>query len=110
MRTLKTEYFYTTCDRWCSIANENNLHKIIYKGKDCCFDGYRIKDTEGNMVEDFSGINRFIRKGNKFKLLSVVSVGYGEKNYLGRNVKTGDLLTFSEHQITFNRNENEKSI
>ena len=108
MRTLKTEYFYTTCDKWCSIG-ENNQHRIKYEGKNCFFDGYVITDEEDNIVEDLRGVIRNFKKGNKFKLLSVTNLR-SEKNYLGRNVKTGDLLTFSEHQITFNRNENEKSI
>ena len=110
MRTLKTEYFYTTCDRWCSIDNENNLHKIIYEGKDCFFDGYLLTDNRGYKIKDYYETSRIHKKGDKFKLLSVISVGYGNKNYLGKNIKTGDLVTFSEYQITFNRNENEKSI
>lgn len=93
---------------WCSI-NENNLHRIRYGGENCFFDGYIITDGNGNIVKNFDNITRDLDKGNKFKLLSVINLISG-KNYLGENVKTGDLLTFSEHQITFNVNENEKSI
>ena len=108
MRSLKTKYFYTTTSMWCSISGDD-LHRIRYNGKLCFFDGYIITDGNGNIVKNFDNVARNLEKGNKFKLLSVINLR-SEKNYLGRNVKTGDLLTFSEHQITFNINENEKSI
>jgi hypothetical protein len=36
----------------------------------------------------------------RFKLLSIVE-NNGIKNYLGKNIKTGELLTFNREQITF---------
>lgn len=93
---------------WCSIFNKNNLHKIIYKGRRCFFDGYHLIDERGYKIKDYNDISRTHKKGDKYKLLSVISVEYGYKNYLGKNIKTGELTTFNEGQITFN--ENEKSI
>lgn len=93
---------------WCSISG-NNLHRIRYEGKNCFFDGYIITDGNGIILKDFDDVARNLEKGNKFKFLSVINLISG-KNYLGENVKTGDLLTFHENQITFNTNENEKRI
>lgn len=103
MRTLKTQYFLSNCDMWCSVDGEN-LHKIRYNGVKCSFDGYDFLNEQGNIIFSYHNVsyerNRIIRKGNRFKLLSIVE-NNGIKNYLGKNIKTGELLTFNREQITF---------
>ena len=103
MRTLKTQYFLSNCDMWCSVDGEN-LHKIRYNGIKCSFDGYDFLNEQGNIIFSYHNVsyerNRIIRKGNRFKLLSIVE-NNGIKNYLGKNIKTGELLTFNREQITF---------
>ena len=97
MRTLKTQYFLSYFDMWCSVNGEN-LHKIRYNGVKCSFDGYDFLNDQGKII--FSHHSRIIRKGMRFKLLSIVE-NNGIKNYLGKNIKTGELLTFNREQITF---------
>jgi hypothetical protein len=97
MRTLKTQYFLSYFDIWCSVGGEN-LHKIRYNGVKCSFDGYNFLNDQGKII--FSHHSRIIRKGMRFKLLSIVE-NNGIKNYLGKNIKTGELLTFNREQITF---------
>jgi hypothetical protein len=88
---------------WCSVDGEN-LHKIRYNGVKCSFDGYDFLNEQGNIIFSYHNVsyerNRIIRKGNRFKLLSIVE-NNGIKNYLGKNIKTGELLTFNREQITF---------
>jgi hypothetical protein len=103
MRTLKTQYFLSYFDMWCSVCGEN-LHKIRYNGVKCSFDGYDFLNEQGNIIFSYHNVSyersRIIRKGNRFKLLSIVE-NNGIKNYLGKNIKTGELLTFNREQITF---------
>lgn len=102
MRTLKSEYFYATSNRWCSISGENNLHKIIYMRKDYFFDGYLLTDEQGYILLNYDLTNRNIKNNNEYKLLSIVKTD-NYVNYLGENVETGELLTFNEEQIKFKK-------
>jgi hypothetical protein len=110
MKSLKNElekYFYSVTDKWCSIIS-GNLHEITYNGRKCSFDGYRLIDVgSGKLIEHLYGQREFY-ENVKFKLLSIVVLPSGDKNYLGESVDSKVLITFSEEQITFRNNE--KSI
>ena len=103
MRSLKQKYFLSNCDMWCSVDGEN-LHKIRYNGIKCSFDGYDFLNEQGNIIFSYHSTPiqriRIIKKGIRFKLLSIVE-NDGIKNYLGKDIKTGELLTFNREQITF---------
>lgn len=103
MRSLKQKYFLSNCDMWCSVDGEN-LHKIRYNGIKCSFDGYDFLNEQGNIIFSYHNVSyerrRIMKIGNRFKLLSTVE-NNGIKNYLGRNLITGELTTFNRGQITF---------
>jgi hypothetical protein len=107
MKTLKKQYFISDIDMWSSVRGEN-LHKISYNGVKCFFDGYDFLNDQGKIIFSYHSCYhstpiqriRIIKKGIRFKLLSIVE-NDGIKNYLGKNIKTGELITFSWEQITF---------
>lgn len=83
---------------WASIEY-GNPHKIKYEGLDCTFDGYYLKDSNGKILLNYYVNHRSHNKGDVFRLLSTVQDG--GKNYLGKCIKTGNLITFTKEQITF---------
>lgn len=102
MKSLKTQYFYSITTRFCSISDEDSYHKIKYCGELCSFDGYDLINDRGKLIKTY--FDHQHKKGNRFKLLSVVSYGYGgKKNYLGKCIRTKTLTTFAEDQISFTK-------
>jgi hypothetical protein len=103
MISLKPKYFLSNCERWYSVDGEN-LHKIRYNGIKCSFDGYDFLNEQGDIIFSYRNASyerrRIMKIGNRFKLLSIVE-NNDIKNYLGRNLITGELTTFVEEQITF---------
>ena len=108
MRTLKEityiGFFTSKTDGWASLSRGfDTLHKILYEGRYVYFDGYKLyEDNEGDILTPSNNqysTYRLLQRGDKFKLISVVN-NFGVENYLGKCVKTGNLITFSKEQIT----------
>jgi predicted glycosyl hydrolase (DUF1957 family) len=107
MRTLKElqhkGYFETNSTSWASLTfGRDQLHKIRYGNGYVYYDGYCFYSNcydKNSKIDERITTFKSLAEGNRFKLLSVVKNEDGYKNYLGKCLKTGDLITFNQNQI-----------